>query len=249
MFFGIIRQSSGADDHPTANQFSYVYRLLSVSNLVKPGKRGSVQANPVDILMKVKSIKPMHEELPWIPQIEVLIDELLECQLPDDDPSLLNNSEHDYNMSTPEQCIQFYLGGYVAHKLLKFTTCDPCIANLTKPSTCLSAESKLVEIKTRGGLKLPSVSLTQLIKLLELSVQKYSGKPKTSMYQDILNDVLSSDTLSKSGIGCEIHQTSLTARCIHFFIATRLHFLKKSINRNRISRQTKQKLSKVSKLT
>ena len=70
----------------------------------------------------------------------------------------LNNSEHDYNMSTPD--IQFYLGGYVAHKLLKFTTCDQCIAKLTKPSTCLSAESKLVEIKTRGGLKLPSVSLT-----------------------------------------------------------------------------------------
>ena len=90
----------------------------------------------------------MHEELPWIPQIEVLIDELLECQLPDDDLSLLNNSEHDYNKSTPEQCIQFHLGGHVAHKLLKFTTCDQCIVKLTKPSTCLSAESKLVEIKS-----------------------------------------------------------------------------------------------------
>jgi hypothetical protein len=46
MFFGMIRQPCGRDDHPTPNQLLYVYRLLSITNLVKPPKRASVQTEP-----------------------------------------------------------------------------------------------------------------------------------------------------------------------------------------------------------
>jgi hypothetical protein len=103
--------------------------------------------------------------------------------------------------------------------------------------------------KDMWGLKLASVSLTALIKLLEESFQKFSSSPNTNMYYDILNHVLANDKLPTTCIGCEKHFNSLTSRCIHFYITTRLHFLKKSINRNRASRQTKQKMSKISKLT
>ena len=243
-FFGIIRQSCGGNDHPTPNQFLYAYRLLSISNLVKPGRRSSVQANPTNVLLTMKSIKPQHELLPFVPQIEIFIDEIFHDQSQE---TTGTNSEHDYRQSDPEECITFYLGGYVAHKLMKFTSCQQCTASLT--STQLSAESKFVEIKTMGGLKLPSHSLTQLIKFLEACFQKFSAKPSTNIYNDVLNEVLCSDKLSKCGIGCENHLTSLTARCIHFYIATRLHFLKKSMNKNRVSSQKKHKLSKISKLT
>ena len=74
-FFGIIRQSIGADGHPTPNQFLYVYRLLSVSNLVKPGKRMNVGSKPVDILLTIQKLQQQPNT--FVPQIEILVDEIL----------------------------------------------------------------------------------------------------------------------------------------------------------------------------
>jgi hypothetical protein len=244
MFFGIVRQSSGADDHPSPNQFLYVYRLLSVSSLVKPGRRTSVQASPAQILLTVQSVKPA-ERIPFIPAIETLLDTILDEQSHQE--TSVSDSEHDYMKAVPEDCIRYYLAGYVAHKLIKFSTCPACISSLS--DNHLSAQSHLVELKTCGGLKLASVGLTALIKLLEDSFQKFSSSPSTNMYFDILNHVLVNDKLATTCIGCDKHFNSLTSRCIHFYISTRLHFLKKSVNRNRASRQKKQKMSKISKLT
>jgi len=244
-FFGIVRQSAGSDDHPSANQFLYIYRLLSVANLVKPGKRTSVKCDPGKILLTVQSVVP-EPRIPFVPGIEILLDSILVQQSEDSPPSHL--PEHDYVKSTPEDCIKFYLGGYVAHKLSKYTSCEDCVKSLSDAEN-ISSESRLVQLKTRGGLKLPSVALTSLIKLLEQCFQKYSAAPSTNMYFDILNEVLTCDFLSASAIGCKKHYGCLTSRCIHFYITTRLHFLKKSVNRNRKTRETKQKLSKISKLT
>ena len=113
-FFGIIPQSNGADDHPTPNQFLYVYRLLSVSNLVKHGKRMNVESKPGDILLTIQKLQ--QQPTPFVPQIEILIDEILiqdSCSSYDQS----DVAEHAYNVSSPEQCITFYLGGYVAHHI------------------------------------------------------------------------------------------------------------------------------------
>ena len=56
MFFGCLRQSSGTDDHPTPNQFLYVYRLMSLKNLIKSPKRASVHSDPSKILTAVQSV-------------------------------------------------------------------------------------------------------------------------------------------------------------------------------------------------
>src|SRR5688572_9051091 len=127
-FFGIVRQSSGSDDHPSANQFLYIYRLLSVSNLVKPGKRTSVRCDPGKILLTVQSVVP-EPRIPFVPGIETLLDSILAEQSEENLPHHL--PEHDYIKSTPEECIQFYLGGYVAHKLSKYTTCNDCVMSLS----------------------------------------------------------------------------------------------------------------------
>ena len=124
-FFGIIPQSSGADDHSTPNQFLYVYRLLSVSNLVKPGERMNVESKPVDILLTIQKLQ--QQPTPFVPQIEILIDEILS----QDSYDQSDVAEHAYYVSSPEQCITFYLGGYVAHRLSKFTSCPSCTAKLT----------------------------------------------------------------------------------------------------------------------
>jgi hypothetical protein len=236
MFFGIVRQSCGSDDHPTPNQFLFVYRLLSVSSLVKPGQRANVQSDPVQILLTVQSVVPT-PRIPFVPAIESLLDNILVQQSHEQTKGTNANvaTEHDYTQCVPEDCITFYLGGYVAYKLTKFTTCSDCVATLSDKEN-MSASSKLVELKTKGGLKLPSAALTALIKLLEQCFQKYSAKPNTNMYFDILNEILTSDELTCSGIGCEKHLIALTSRCIHFYVSTRLHFLKKSVNRSVVKR-------------
>jgi len=50
-----------------------------------------------------------------------------------------------------------------------------------------TAAAKLIEVKTRGGLQIPSFQLTNLIALLESCVQKFSAKSHTDMYNSILN--------------------------------------------------------------
>lgn len=251
MFFGTVRQSCGGDDHPTANQFLYVYRLLSVSSLVKPARRSSVQSDPAQILLSLQSATSVEPQPAFVPQIETVLDSLLQYESKSTEQSAehtIDEREHDYSNSTPEECILFYLGGYVAHKLAQFTQCDNCIQSLSDADN-MSSTSRLVELKTRGGLKLPSRPLTELISLLERCFAERASSPNTNMYFDVLNDVMVSDALPAAGIGCDHHRVALTSRCIHLYISTRLHFLKKSINRNRASRETKHKLSKISKLT
>lgn len=191
------------------------------------------------------SVGGTSSRIPFVPGIEIL-DSILAEQSEENLPG--HPPEHDYIKSTPEDCIKFYLGGYVAHKLSKYTMFNDCILSLSDAEN-ISSDSRLVELKTRGGLKLPSFALTSLIKLLENCFQKYSATPNTNMYFDILNEILTCDALRTSTIGCKKHYCTLTSRCIHFYITTRLHFLKKSVNRNRKTREKKHKLSKISKLT
>jgi len=40
-FFGIIHQVSGPNDHPSTPTFLQLYRMLTVSSLIKPPKSGN----------------------------------------------------------------------------------------------------------------------------------------------------------------------------------------------------------------
>jgi hypothetical protein len=101
--------------------------------------------------------------------------------------------------------------------------------------------------KSHGGLKFPSKSLQSLLRLLEQCVMKHS-EILMNMYELIINEVLSCSDLASLAVGCHAHCCNSTARCIKLFVATRLKFLNRSLNKRRISRQEKKKHSKLSKL-
>jgi hypothetical protein len=69
------------------------------------------------------------------------------------------------------------------------------------------------------------------------------------MYQDIVKEVMCCSELTTTAVGCEEHVISLTARCIHFYVVTRVHFINRALNKQRVSRQEKQRLNKIAKLT
>lgn len=255
MFFGMIRQSCGGSDHPTANQFLYSYRLLSAKSLIKPPKRASVTVPAVQVLAPLRETPNQRTQTVGsmsMATIEEHIDELLQNDDNDENRSdsvsaLFVSVDHDYYMSKPEQCILHYLGGYVAHKLKTFTDCVDCVNNLTDNQRS-NPDCHLIALKTRGGLQIPSSSLTNLLSFLEQHVQKYSSIPHTNLYHSILESILASDELLNVTIGCTVHAKSLTARCVHFYVVARIFFIRKAINRNRGSNQEKHKLSKLSKL-
>lgn len=258
MFFGMIRQSCGGSDHPTANQFLYAYRLLSAKSLVRPPRGASVESSvPVEILGTLKADKSQSAGKASVDVVEQRIESLL-MQDADDveadiDMDLMLEVDNIEAEGQPAECIMMYLGGYVAHKLQRFSSCIDCMQLLSCRHTTDTLESisdaKLIQLKSWGALKLPSTALMKLLQLLECYVQKSSANLCADVYWNILNDVLAADDLAVSTIGCSAHATALTSRCIHFYIVARLFFIRKACNRNRASTQKKHKLSKLSKLT
>jgi hypothetical protein len=154
----------------------------------------------------------------------------------------------------PQYCISFYIAGYVAHKMHKFTSCPLCLNQLVNSNDVDYSEAKeLVKLRnfsggTCGGLSHPSQSLFSLLSLLESCVNKHSAILSTYLYQDIVNDVIGDSSLPACAIGCAEHTVSITARCIHFYVATCMHIRNRQRNKCRASRLEKQKLTKVSKL-
>jgi len=246
MFFGMIRQSCGGSDHPTPSQFLYSYRLLSANSVTKLPRRASVVGDPVTMLQPLKSVSHTTTvSKASVHMIEQHLDNVLQqgqssVDATGDNSSVLSLIDHEYYSSDPENCILHYVSGYVAHKLRKFTSCTDCVTILVD-NEHTTPDDKLIVLKTRGGLQVPSASLTRLLEVLERCVQQHSAKPHTNLYAEMLNEALSSDDLSSTAVGCPLHRTTLTARCIHFYIVTRLYFLRKAINRNRKNYQNKHK--------
>ena len=110
--------------------------------------------------------------------IEQHIDAMLQQDVTDpeaDDMNLVLLVDNISNDSQPEIVILSYIGGYVAHKLQQFSLCFDCVQLLTDTSsTCYSGpDAKLVELKSWGRLKVPSLALMKLLEFLEQCVQNH----------------------------------------------------------------------------
>lgn len=55
-FFGIVRHVAGDGGRPTAVQFLYIYRMLSVNNLIKPPERTNVESKGPELLLTLQSL-------------------------------------------------------------------------------------------------------------------------------------------------------------------------------------------------
>lgn len=150
--------------------------------------------------------------------------------------------------SVPEDCVLYFVAGYIAFKLKKFTKCAQCLDSIVNRSGTKCDQARLVLLRTRGGLQFPSSKLLMLLLLAERCLQKRAVTVSAQLYRDTTDDVSNSDVQSCM-IGCGIHCCTFTSRAVHHYVLTRLHFLNRSRNRNLASRREKHKLTKVSKLT
>jgi len=128
---GMIHQSCGNSDHPTANQFLYAYRLLLVKSLIKPSQGASVKTDPVQLLgcRPIKAPGCHYQTSASRTQlIEQRIDAMLQQDVtdPETDDMDLVLSVDDISDDSQQDSQLSYLGGYVAHKLQRFSSCFDC---------------------------------------------------------------------------------------------------------------------------
>uniref|UniRef100_A0A224YT25 Transposable element P transposase-like GTP-binding insertion domain-containing protein n=1 Tax=Rhipicephalus zambeziensis TaxID=60191 RepID=A0A224YT25_9ACAR len=139
-FFGITRHVAGDGGQPTVQQFLFIYRMLSVNNIVQPPKRASVDCEGPNLLLKLQDISA--KKAPTTNQADilaVLFDEIL--LEPADEDSLAT-----FQPLTTKQSILDYLGGYVVKKFSTMT-CTACLKMLKtssrQPSDFTATKSKV----------------------------------------------------------------------------------------------------------
>ncbi|XP_067128880.1 uncharacterized protein [Centruroides vittatus] len=238
-FFGMIRQGSGSNSHPTTVQFLYLYRLMTVYSLVRPPKRASIQTDPGSSLITLKNLLQSHKK-PF-KEVQEQLEEHLQNLLCN--PSLSYGAptdnkllDHDYCAPETFKFILHYLGGYIVHHLLPSLGCDECKNILTAKPEDAAPEKTFTFIKSRGDLLYPGYKLCQLMYWAESKVCEQLTNPNMDVYFSIMDNILNQCSVTLV-IGCHNagHKSYLTSRFLHFFVTCRLYFFTRTINQSFIS--------------
>lgn len=235
--FGIIRQFSGCNDHPTSSQFLTAVNCLSFYNLCKALDTGNCAGGALTSLVGVDAAANH-------------VDTLLDEGKLDEASSVFEQSElsdHVYPKQTSDARLTYYLAGYVARKKVMATKCRECFdLLLTSAKDAVEGLSSFTDFCDQGGLLYPSVEFFAFIEALEdVFTMWFSWN---NLQRDSMTEVLQ---IMKNvpRVGCHTHQDELTNNVIKFFLLTRLHFFTKSLNRERASASERRKHLKLRRTT
>ncbi|KAH9367687.1 hypothetical protein HPB48_012803 [Haemaphysalis longicornis] len=120
--FGIVRQASGANDHPTPAQFIIIIRCLSFYSLARSPRGTSVSPGLLDSLLSAEESLPNDEaEDGVVPleAVEVAVDHA------------------DYVEERSDARLVYYIAGYVARKRVLSTDCAACRDACLVPRDCV----------------------------------------------------------------------------------------------------------------
>jgi hypothetical protein len=108
----------------------------------------------------------------------------------------------DSNELKVERMLLYYLGGYVARKLSKYSQCDECISRLKDELGQYISEADLVHLKSKGNLNCPSPQLFSLIEIIETVVQRHISYPSEDVFVVIVNELLKNTRFDVNIITC-----------------------------------------------
>ena len=137
-----------------------------MKSLIKPSQEASVKTDPVQLL-GCRPIKALGRHCQTSASRTELIEQHIDAMLQQDVTGPEADDMDDISDdSQPEKAILSYLGGYA------------------RP------DAKLVELKSWGMLKVPSMALMKLLEFLVQCVQNQAAKLCVDIYTDILNKAL-----------------------------------------------------------
>jgi len=132
----MARQATGPNEHPSSPTFLQVYKMLSVYSLLKPPKTGNCKilepsehtisindlhyvVNNDDVPQRVQKIEKLKNKLDSLNTTDVGLNENFD------------NSFHNYYKAEVEDCVLYYICGYMIKNLSKNIKCDVCFITLT----------------------------------------------------------------------------------------------------------------------
>ncbi|KAH6945333.1 hypothetical protein HPB50_007887 [Hyalomma asiaticum] len=233
--FGLARSFGGDESHPTVVNFSQIFRLLSLYTPIKTALRGSVQGTPCSVLVSVtdtlKRTKDacQEEKVRLHDIVEAKMMEITTCST---DPSEQGPSDHAYYRGEVEDCVVYYLSGYVIHKFTKHVTCHLCIEDISCATPVLASDSYLTDYRSfkQGSLKHPTWKMLTFMKTVNKVVS--ACLDKEGLCGDIFWKVLQElEEHRLSRLGCGQHNAEFTCQVLNFFVITRMHFYSRDVNR------------------
>lgn len=244
--FGIVRQSSGCNTHPTPQQFIATVNCLSFSNLAHSVSRGNCEPAVLSSLLNADA-----GEQDTCTGREKLIDRFLDAGNLDAADALLTKAVPDHSsivVASSDCRLTFYIAGYVARKCVLKTGCERCLnlLLLTKEAADNLNMAELVRLKDNGGLLYPSSKLFKFVADLEESFTTCFSL--SELHSESVLDVLDlAKQKQQTELGCPEHAHTIAAEITAFYLTTRLHFFTKSINRASDSKRQASKHLKLSR--
>lgn len=232
----MVRSFGGDEDHPTITHFSQIFRLLSLYTPLKMATKGNCTGEADPVLVAVND-SLSNEKVIALSKKEAREEQLAKVvsQIELREPVAADTLQHSYVRTTAQASALYYLGGYVAKKAHKFTSCEDCLA------TCVSdghvpAAAALTEMKSfvPGSLQHPSGALTSMLSSIEHVIQRSTKDNKVfgDLFWNIMEE-LSECVLTR--VGCTEHFEVLSARIIKFYLTTRMHFYSRFIRQQQDS--------------
>ncbi|KAH7960700.1 hypothetical protein HPB49_022390 [Dermacentor silvarum] len=244
--FGILRQMSGSNDHPTPTQFLLSANCLSFCSLAKAPANGNVSPSMLKSLIN-GTCKDQGEVLKKL-------DELMDIGCLNEVNEILTSSgiplDHSAIVSAKSYSrVIYYVTGYVARRMIRKTKCDECAKALIRPPDSeMPPDACLVTEVDRGGLIYPSNELHTFITKMEDSFTYCFSfsKLKANSIMDLIS-ALARNRLNH--VGCKQHSTDVTNSLIKFYAMTRLHFIVKAENKAREGKRQRMRYLKLRRVT
>lgn len=164
LLFCAIRSKGGWNNNPTAGQFKAAYKRMLVHHEIEAGTAGNCKSQDTTVLMTVTASRQRTANMDELDLHEARTLNLFYQPLPQAD------DDHDYDsvpsiesLSLYVENAVYYISGYVIRMVRKKTNCLDCIDALEDTQVDPSVKmSTLLRQKNRGGLVLPSNSVTTI---------------------------------------------------------------------------------------
>jgi hypothetical protein len=200
--------------------------MLATYNILKPPQFGNCSVLDPDMKksqLTFEKFKAIFNEEAGSNQLEKIREKInLLIEKTDTDRE---NAEFDNNMSfysydqETVHCIIYYLTGFICKKIYKNSNCETCRKNLY--STCQQEEtnfSALTNIKSRGGLNHPPLTIFNLFLKIECIFKKHVLS--VDAFDQTIDEIFSKNIVLE--FSCQMHQQEIMSKLIYYFLVMRI---------------------------
>ena len=238
--FGIVRQSSGCNDHPTPYEFLITIQCLSFYNLAKPIKGGNCEQEIINSLISCDDMEPDTRLLKKVDEIFTKNDSVRDNLARSTDSNIL--AQH-----TPESELLVFFSGYVMRRCVFKMNCENCNSYCLSSAENNEFDNSYISNFDKGGLLYPSKIVVNMLHQLEAIINEYFTSE--TLHRDSILDIL--ELIKEAGmhyIGCTEHNHVLTTNVVKFYLVCRLDFYIKGCNKSNNSNHEKMKYLKLHRL-